>query len=969
MKKALIITAAALFGASLYSYSGSTSSVSLSEEMIFARNSGFYPGVVRYADELLKNDADSVFTGKALVYKGESLFKMGRIKDSLKTLEDADNIINNDSQLEALRLYWMARGLFSLDKTDESLKLFYRAAELSKNSSSISSDDNVYISSIYYSGKALRKSGDFAGAADCFESVLQNGQFFNQIEYEDAAIKLVECLLLCRKLDKAEMYASSLSEKDFNSQFLLKIGLLKGSVLEAKGSYKEAYDNYCKIITEGSADFAAEAMRKAYAVSSEHQGQIKEEPGAILGKAKNLIDERPELVSEFWTRLAIDSFNNNNFSKALEYFANGEKGASKVQKQLSLIYKAEIMFKSSKLSQKEAAVKALDLMKNNWKECGFEPGEDYFFAAQAEWGRFAGFAEKWDECIEYSLPQLKLNGTPPEKKTSAYWAALSYYNKDDCESALKILDEAEWEDTEFLLLKARSLAKSGKNQQAENLFKELSQKGVLDNEGRLDYIKTLLNAGHLNGALEQSEFAQGSEASYLKGLVLFNKKQWQEAEVSFEKAVAQKNLAEKYSDFAMFYLGYCQYQNGKFDKAYGSMKKFSSSSKVSTLRWDAYVTGARAAVQDGKYAEAGEMAQKAMQTSMNERQKQESVILAANIYSDSGKYSDAVEVLRPYTVYKDSFGWRCSFLTAQILVQKKDFDGAYEVYDRISREKSAQSLCEEASFRRGELKYSAEKYDEAIQLFEEYASKYYGGKFYDGALYFGAEALVKSGREDRAILYFQQVVELPQTSTYRYGAEKQLVELYKKRGDYGTALSMAKKIIDEYGDTISGDNLNQVVKELKALNAGADSKLLKKETEFEKNGGIKTAAGRKTGTELVELYRQADSTGKAEKLALELLEIQKNNESEAQYGALNALLIAGARRSRNENADAAAMYLKAAELSRKAGKNDDAARALYGAAEAFDGAGLTGDAVSTVESLKQLYPSSSYAKDAEKLIK
>ena len=40
-----------------------------------------------------------------------------------------------------------------------------------------------------------------------------------------------------------------------------------------------------------------------------HQNQIKKNPAEVIEKAELLKKEKPELVSEFWTRLAIDAFN------------------------------------------------------------------------------------------------------------------------------------------------------------------------------------------------------------------------------------------------------------------------------------------------------------------------------------------------------------------------------------------------------------------------------------------------------------------------------------------------------------------------------------------------------------------------------------------------------------------------------------------------------------------------------------
>ena len=62
-------------------------------------------------------------------------------------------------------------------------------------------------------------------------------------------------------------------------------------------------------------------------------------------------------------------------------------------------------------------------------------------------------------------------------------------------------------------------------------------------------------------------------------------------------------------------------------------------------------------------------------------------------------------------------------------------------------------------------------------------------------------------------------------------------------------------------------------------------------------------------------------------------------------------------------------YRAASKFFRQAGEDEQAQRTLYGAAESFDAAGLKKDAASSAELLKELYPDSKYAEDAEVFIK
>ena len=59
----------------------------LSSQMKSSYKSGFYPGVVRFAEEILRTEKDTLASFRAAVYEGESLFRMGRVEDAISILQ------------------------------------------------------------------------------------------------------------------------------------------------------------------------------------------------------------------------------------------------------------------------------------------------------------------------------------------------------------------------------------------------------------------------------------------------------------------------------------------------------------------------------------------------------------------------------------------------------------------------------------------------------------------------------------------------------------------------------------------------------------------------------------------------------------------------------------------------------------------------------------------------------------------
>lgn len=974
MKKLKKIEKKIVFGALFCVFTGAVSfaqsEFSLAFQMQNAYDSGFYPGVVLYADQILSSESKSVYEAKAMVFKGESLFKMGRIKDSLEILSAAEKSAKNSPELNSARCFWTGRGLFELNKNDAALPYFYKSAEILKNAGL--EKKSVYSQAILYSGKTLVRLKKFETATECFEYAVQNGKNFSSGEYEEACVNFFENCVRAGNSKKCEEYfiqLEKLGEKiDFSQEAKYRILLAYGQALENLGKFSDSYDCYVKVLTEGPSSLAALAMQKAYLVSSAHQNQIKKDPAEVIEKAELLKKENPELVSEFWTRLAIDAFNSKKYEKSLSYFKNAEKNNSVQLKQLALLYSAEINLLTSKEELKTAAKNSLEIINSGWNECGFEKEKFYYSDAIAAKTRYFGLSENWENSLKTAQSQILNENSFAAKKTLVYWAALSEYSLKNYEGALNFLNSENYSDDEFLFLKARIFAKMGKSSDADSIFYALAKKGFLDNDGKLDYIRTLLNAGHLVSTVEQAENAHGSESDYMKALALFNQKNWLEAEKYFEKSISDKKFDSKYSNLAKFYLGYSQYQLGKYKNALENLESFVKSSGENALNFQALATAAKCAAQIQNYSEAEKNAKNALSSSKNQEQKNESVLLLAGIYSDSKKYDEAIKLLKSYSSEKNSFGFECRYLMAQFFVQNKNFVQADRTYSELSEEKNAGLLAEEAIFRRGELFYVNENYEKSAQLFESYLKKYQSGKFYPAALYFEADSLLKIGRTEKASLYFMEIVEKSENSSYKYDSEKKLIEIYRSQKKYSQALKIADKMLLEYGNQAEKDGVSSLKRELQALNSGADKEIFEKEQEYESAGGSKTKNGRKIGTELAKIYFEKPQQKKAENLARELFEIQKNNGDEIELAGKNAVLLADILRSQNKNAESANMFLAAAEFGRKCGNSEIAERSLYGAAEAFDAAGKKADALSTAKTLINLYPKSQYAADVQRIV-
>ncbi len=958
MKKILI--KAVLLFAAVFLYA-SSNEATCAAQMSEAYNSGFYPGVVRLADEIISGSAGSSFVGQAFVLKGESLFRLGRIEESLVTLKEAESFVQKKSDLNAKRLFWIGRGLYRLNKPREALLYFYSSAKTAGKGT-------VYDDSIFWSGKAAFDCKNFTESADCFEYVCQNSKSYSINQYEEAAIKLCTALNEAGLFQKALDYENQLETSNISIPFNYSILLIKGESLEKLRRYRESYDCYCKVILEGTEQTAAVAMQKAYVISSSYQNYVKEEPGSVIHKAQGRLSAYPELLSQFWTRLAVDAYNLKEYKKASEYFDRAETQNNELLA-IRCLYETDMDYRMSD-ARKADAEKALDSIRNGEKNLSeSSPYREYFKAAEA---RYAGLAEKWDEVLAAASGSLSDSVKGDVQKTVVYWTALAYYNTQKFKEAVSLLEKTGIQEPEFLQIKAASLARTGNSSAADKIFYELGQKENLNVQGQLDYTRTLLNAGHLISTVEQASAIDGAESEYMKALAFFNRRKWEHAETGFSKALTGKDLEEKYAWLARFYLGYSQYQLGKNQEACVNLEKYLSSGQSLPLEWEASLTAGKSAVQSGNYQLAKKMASLAVIKSKTESQREESILLKAGILTDCKEYDNALDEIKPYTGRKNEFAYKCSYLKAQILVLKGDVQGADQTYRLLSEEKMAGGIAEEACYRRAELFLTEKQYQLAQNCFDKYCRQYGKGQYYTPALYFSGDCFAALGQQEKAVLYYEQVLWGTEKSTYRYGAARKLVNIYKDSGKYGEALFIGKMMIEEYGDQTSRDGIDLIVRELKILNKGDNPELVKIEQEYEKQGKNSTEQGRTAGVQVLRAWANIDGyEDKAVAHGRELLAAleKENNPGEAEKTGETALILGNLMRNKRENEQSARTYLKGARYYKASGNLNQSARCMYGAAEAFDAAGMSGDSKLTVEALIENYPDSLWVEKARSFVK
>lgn len=953
---------------------------SLYSELTAAYESRAFPGVIEYASRIENNFPRSLYLGQALSAKGEACFKLGRFDEAIAALEKGASLSSKDFSCKVKCSYWGGRTYMEEGEYEKAISCFYKVLSICKTKKSLLNSQELKLAdkSYYYAALSYCTLEKYQPSIALLEHVAESGNAYSVNEYQQAMELLFTAYEKTQNYSKAiELYESLLkNESFFDQETFGSITLLAGECYENEGQYKKAYDSYTKVLKSSSPSLASNALLKAYNAASNYKAVIGQEPGVILESAQKSLVEYPNLISEFYLRSAIDSFNEDKYTKSLEYFSKAEENTDRNYKQLIGLYRTEIA-----ILQNPAKISdALALLNKYALDTELSPSDILYENYQEERTRISVLLRDWEKVIDFSKEIVLASQKGKDKNAVSYLYALACYECADYKAVREVLapyasktvkvDDMQYYKSEVLY--ALASAKTGYINSAEKILERLDKAGVLKTEDKLSYAKILLSQGKLSAAYNCASKISSIEAVYVSALACFNKKNWSSAETLFRQCITKASSLDKvYKTYSQFYLGYSQFRNGKTKESYETLKTFVQENSSHELTWNACMIASNCAVQNNKFDDAVAMAENALLVSSNENKKQEVITLMANIYTDAGKYDLAIDTLSSSIRLQSDFGVKARYQTAQIYAKQGMIEMSDIMYGQIVEQFKDNVLAGDASYRRGELYYNASMWDKALERFEEYRNLFPKGEFLDASYFYSAKALAEKQNYDSAILMYLTLINTIKSSSYRYNAQKELVVLYRKTKDFSEALSLARDMLSEYPEQASKDGIASQINQLKALSGGEEEVVVKQRDAYESAGKSATLAGRKAGTELAEtLFKSAETKEEAVKLSMELLSIQsakENIEKEHSFAARTAAVIARYYRTNSKASLAAENYLAAAKYARMGNEHKYAASMLYYAAEAFDSISLDGDALSVIKEMESLYPTDEYTKRAKEL--
>ncbi len=918
-----------------------------------AEKVGYYPSVIVFADNLLSSFPNSMYTDEALSAKGRALFYSGKKEQAEKVFLSKNQSLSD--------FYFLGR--ISYDKKNFKQAVHYFVKSLEKTTDS-EKEREMTASLLEYAGKALYMLGEFDRLIPLYERLLYT---FVEIPIKEETAEIIIQAYQEKNLhEKTIGLYNQLPLFKFSFNASNRMTIKAGDAYASTGDYKQAFSLYEKVLNGTSGEDLVIALQKAY-TTAEKIGDSDVE--ALLISAGSRLEDYPELLSEFWIRLGAARFQSGEYDKALESFAKAEV-PSDVSPHAEF-YKAAIAVKQN---ADDITKNITDLMQSINKNSEFYY-QALLFSTYAHAQR-----KEWGKAVLYAADAFAMESN----RMTAFWYGLSLIEltkySEAAETLLQYYEESFTSsssnaDISYAVAYARALLGSGKESKGLALFEQISN-NTMHISHKENYAVSLLLSNNPQKVSSVLTSFESPLSSYLLGTASFLQKQWIDAEslfIAYLRTKPEENLVP----YAQYYLAYSQFMQGKYTAAYDSFTAYEKLPQGISYLWKSYYYSALAAVDEYQSSKntswlqkAEDKARRSYETADDDAEKQQSLLLLVDALGEGKKYDEALSLLSPFTEIQASFAAYALLYSADLYTKKKDVQKASDAYDALLKRFPVHALAEQALYAAGDLYYSYSLWPEAVERFTQYKRTYPQGLFITAALNYGAESCIKDSNEGQAILTYQELLKNYPDNSYEFSAMMNLVQLYRNKKEYYSALDTAQLIVKKYPERAKESTLPRQMDELAILISGEDEKIAVALASYTRNGQEKTSEGRLSGFALGQLYIASPLLREDGSVMLnKMLSFYDASSAKEQESAASAHFLLGSYyRELNDYTNASAQFLKAAELN-AVYNTEKAAQSLYCAIEAFDCNALYADARSVYTLLEQKFPQSKWVSRAAVLLR
>ncbi len=950
----------------------------------------------------------SQYVPDAQFRRAVSLYRLGRYSSALDLLVRIEERYRSTRYL-AVVPFWKGVVEYYLGR--------YGAAvgDLDRYLATSPSDQSIRRQALLYKGISEVAQGKGGDAIRSLES-LMNGV----IAPSEESYGLT---LLCSLYRDAKMWSRiiALYERtdvaQVNPQWKPQFQLYAAEAYYAAGDRKTAASIY-RTLENANAEVATVAFERLFELARSRGDQAEED--RILTSAESALAGHSDVLSQFWLRVGIESYQEKRYDVAELYFQR----LWDLRKNEHLpgtvpLYLADIYVRRNRSDQALTVLETyLDepWVKQSAAEGGGsappsepagpvpmpKPGlpgastaattapgvETYRDRVLARMGAVYLSSGEWRKAQQAFEQVVATYPESPVFASSSYQHAYALYRQGEYKAALDALESLFASGNtgdvtaEALRLQSACQEKLGDLSSAIDSLRQYLALSRNDLSARTELVRLLFQDKRYDkvvtdGSAIFSDFPDlgsthgetAAQLHYVVGLSYVATRDYNSAveQLSAPDGPSSKSAVYPYK---LYYLGWSYYRLGKFEQAIKSYDELVTAYSSNPMVPEAAYLAGWSAYSTGRYAQAEHFLRLAVSYDQSQKLTAEASLLLGQSLAEQKKFQQAQTQFQDvYSRYPDSgLADDAMYEYARTFEQMNMIDSAAAAYRDLANRYPESPLAAEALYRRGQLYYNAGNYRAAQDAFFLYRSSYPSGSQMDGALYWGGMAALRADQPSGALLLWERLIAEHRDSSYRSDAMYRAAGIYESRGDYKNALNLYSEMLARYPQQAAAVGAQKKVDALVLQMNGLTSQEAALLVTIDSNGRAATAAGRAAILKLAHIVIfQESASSSNQQLVIPLLHQVADRRKDDPSSAADAQFLLGEIAARQSD------YLQAANdfldsAATDPSNRDHAAQSLYRAAEVLKLAGKTAQLNDLVKRIGQTFPNTRWASDARKLL-
>jgi len=741
------------------------------------------------------------------------------------------------------------------------------------------------------------------------------------------------------------------------------------------GEIEKAIDIYRRLLDASDKDAVSISYRRLYTIAQQREDLRWME--TLIQKAETHFSSSPEILSEFWLRIGIESLRQDKLQLAQHFLIKvWNLWLDRKVKELTQAVPLALSYTFINLNRSGEAVAVLE----RYLEV-YPRSEMVLFRLCGVLMEIKEYRRAADCLAKYLdfFPDGKNN------RDALYFLSYSLYSMGKYGEALKNCEKLFIEENgkrftdEALKLKVTLLKKLNRLQEAVSAMYIYINRNPQDTSSRVDLLKLLYLIKDYRKVIDESSFIVDKEELlnnqhykialiyYLRGLAFISLKNYSDGLLCLEKVLSylpfETEGKEELFSSATFYKGWAHYRLNRFSEAVESFNYLIKNYPEDEFVQRATFLTAWCYFSLNKYQKALQYFSRIAEKEVELQHR--ALYLKAKCFVNIEREDEALPLFRkiftefPSSLYADD----ALFEYSTILGKQGKVKEACDLYYRLFSKYPSSTLSEEALYRRGELYYNHQMFQEAVESFRRYRNSFPQGRLMDASLHWEAVSDFEIGEVSEALSLWETIIETYENSPFRPDSLRRAAEIYASRGEYQKALNTYSRLIEEYPDFSEAVDAQLNAEEMRYVLFGMNRKEAHLTALISIEGGVKTFRGREAMLELARFY----IFEKDEKIERAFQMLSQVLDYDDRMSAAKAQFLLGEYYNKKQDyLSAARAFFRASILN--PGEPDFTAQSIYRSAEMMKREGRMGDVKELVKRLEESFPGSEWVIKGKELL-